>query len=246
MKELYSFEVKRKVKRGKSQKTIKNRVIVEKPSFEDVENGEFFYGQKFNELINAGFLTKAMLSKKMENLGGGIASETDLDNMQTLMRENIEASRVIEFYGEAKDLDDEQKEKLKNAEEAFISTQSQMHEYQTNLRDQYSQTADSKAEQKLIEWFVFNFSHYEDQIDDKKELFPIFQGETYEDKRRFFVHLTDEDEDIKDSDYQKAKEIFDLSHDTLIKVISIWFNKIGTDQKSIAKALKELFTEDEE
>jgi len=246
MKELYSFEVKRKVKRGKSQKTIKNRVIVEKPSFEDVENGEFFYGQKFNELINAGFLTKAMLSKKMENLGGGIASETDLDNMQTLMRENIEASRVIEFYGKAKDLDDEQKEKLKNAEDTYISTQSQMHEYQTNLRDQYSQTADSKAEQKLIEWFVFNFSHYEDAVEGKKDLFPIFQGETYEDKRRFFIHLTDEEEDIKDSDYQKAKEIFDLSHDTLIKVISIWFNKIGTDQKSIAKALKELFTEDEE
>ena len=246
MKELYSFEVKRKVKRGKSQKTIKNRDIVEKPSFEDVENGEFFYGQKFNELINAGFLTKAMLSKKMENLGGGIASETDLDNMQTLMRENIEASRVIEFYGKAKDLDDEQKEKLKNAEDTYISTQSQMHEYQTNLRDQYSQTADSKAEQKLIEWFVFNFSHYEDAVEGKKDLFPIFQGETYEDKRRFFIHLTDEEEDIKDSDYQKAKEIFDLSHDTLIKVISIWFNKIGTDQKSIAKALKELFTEDEE
>lgn len=245
MKELYSFEVKRKVKRGKSQKTIKNRVIVEKPSFEDVENGEFFYGQKFNELINAGFLTKAMLSKKMENLGGGLASDNDLEHMQTLMLENVEASRVIEFYGEAKDLDDEQKEKLKNAEETFVSTQGQMHEYQTNLRDQYSQTADSKAEQKLMEWFIFNFSYYEDQIDDKKELFPIFRGETYEDKRRFYIALTDEEEEIKDPDHKKIKDIFDLSNDTLIKVVSIWFNKLGTDQKTIKKALGELFEEDE-
>ena len=245
MKELYNFEVKRKVKRGKSQKTIKNKVIVAKPSFEDVENGEFFYGQKFNELINAGFLTKAMLSKKMENLGGGIASDNDLEHMQTLMLENVEASRVIEFYGKAKDLDDEQKEKLKNAEEIFVSTQSQMHEYQTNLRDQYSQTADSKAEQKLMEWFIFNFSYYEDQIDDKKELFPIFQGETYEDKRRFYIELTDEEGEIKDSEYQKVKDIFDLSYETLIRVISVWFNKLGTDQKTIKKALGELFEEDE-
>ena len=245
MKELYNFEVKRKVKRGKSQKTIKNRVVVEKPSFEDVENGEFFYGQKFNELINAGFLTKAMLSKKMENLGGGIASDNDLDHMQTLMRENIEASRVIEFYGEAKDLDDEQKEKLKNAEEIFVSTQSQIHEYQTNLRDQYSQTADAKAEQKLMEWFIFNFSYYEDEADDKKELFPIFQGETYEDRRKFYIALTDEEGETKDPEYQKVKEIFDLSYDTLIKVMSIWFNKLGTDQKTIKKVLGELFEEDE-
>ena len=245
MKELYNFKVKRKIKKGKSQKTLTHKVIVIKPSIEDVENGEFFYGQKFNEFINAGFLTKAMLAKKMENLGGGLASDTDLDKMQTLMLENVEASRVIEFYGEAEGLDEEQKNKLKKAEESFVSSQQQIFEYQSDIRQQYSQTADSKAEQKLIEWFVFNFSFYEDKIDEKIGKFPIFQGETYSDKRKFFLRMSDEDEKIEDADLEKAKAIFEESYDTLIRVISIWFNKIGKDQKSIEEALKDLFKEDE-
>ena len=243
MSDLYTFDIKRQKKSGKSKKTVKNKIVVVRPSLAEVENGEFFYGQKFNEYINAGFLTKAMLSKKMGDLGG-LASKEDADRLQTLMMENIEAARVIQFYGEGKNLDDEQQKKLKDAQEEFITTQKQIHEYQAALRDQFSQTADAKAEQKLIEWFVFNFSFYEDKIGDKKELFPIFQGETFDDKREFYLSISDEGIDIKNEDLKKAKEIFDASYETLIRVISVWFNKMGTDQKTIDSALKELFEEE--
>ena len=224
MSDLYTFDIKRKAG-GKSKKTIKTKIIIKKPSLAQTEDGEFFYGQKFNEFINAGFLTKAMLSKKMEDIGEGVFSKKESSQMQEIMKQNVEASRIIEFYGEAKGLDDE---------------------YQSQLRDQYSQTADSKAEQKLIEWFVFNFSFYEDKIDDKKELFSIFQGENYDDKRNFYLHISDEDTEIKDEDLKKAKDIFQESYDTLIRVISIWFNQLGRDQKSIDKALAELFAEEED
>ena len=42
------------------------------------------------------------------------------------------------------------------------------------------------------------------------------------------------------------KEIFEESFDTLIRVASIWYNKMGDDQKSIDQALKDLFDLDEE
>ena len=93
MKELYSFDVKRtiqkevphikKTKDGpvettkKVKKTIKTRVVVSKPSVADVEDAEFFYGQKFNEFINAGFLTKAMLAKKMGDIGGMTSKKSE-------------------------------------------------------------------------------------------------------------------------------------------------------------------------
>ena len=167
MANLYTFEIERKKKNSRSKKKNKTKIVVVKPTVAEVENGEFFYGQKFNEFINAGFLTKAMLSKKMGNLGG-LASKEDSDRLQTLMMENIEAARVVQFYGNAKNLDKEQEEKLKNAQEDFVNTQKEIHEYQELIRDQFSQTADAKAEQRLIEWFVFNFSFYEDTIEDKK------------------------------------------------------------------------------
>ena len=66
-----------------------------------------------------------------------------------------------------------QKEKLKNAQDDFVATQKRIYEYQESLREQFAQTADAKAEQKLVEWFVFNYSFYEDKVGKEKELFPI-------------------------------------------------------------------------
>ena len=136
-------------------------------------------------------------------------SENDEDRMQTVILENVEAARVVEFYGEAKDLDEEQKKKLEDAQKKFVSTQKEIQEWQTAMSSQFSQTADAKAEQKLIEWFVFNFSYYEDKVDDKIEHFPIFQGETFDDKRNFFLKVTDEDTKLENEDLLKSKEIFD-------------------------------------
>ena len=261
MKELYSFSVERKVeekvpytrktKNGpvestkKVKKTLANRVLVQKPSVSDVENAEFFYGQKFNEYINAGFLTRAMLNKKMGDLGG-ISSTLTENRVEKLIVENMEASKTIEFYGGSKTLTSEQKEKLESAKLAFADTRRLIHDYETSLREQFNQTADAKAEQRLIEWLVFNFAFYEEEVDDKKEVFPLFEGESYKEKRNFFLELSDEDSDLSDSSFLKVRAIYTEAFEKLIRVVSLWYSKVGNDQESIDKALKELFDSDEE
>ena len=262
MKELYTFNVDREVekevpcvrKKGgkqiestkKVKEVISHRMVVEKPSISEVENAEFFYGQKFNEYINAGFLTRAMLSKKMGDLGG-ISSKATNERLQSLLLENIEAARAVEFYGGSEKLTDEQKKKLKDSKETFIATKKEIHEHELAIRDQFNQTADAKAEQRLVEWFVFNFSFFEDIVDDKKELFSLFEGEGFDDKRRYFLNLSDDDSEIKDATFLKHKNIFEGAYETLIRVISVWYNKLGSDQESIDKALQDLFkNEDKE
>ena len=261
MKELYSFDVQREVeeevpytRKGKNgpiestkkvKKKLKNRIVVRKPTASDVENAEFFYGQKFNEYINAGFLTRAMLGKKMGDIGG-MSSKTTEEQVESLIVENIDASRVIEFYGGSKNLTKEQQEKLEESKLKFAETKKAIYEFESSIRQQFNQTADAKAEQKLIEWFVFNFSFYEEEVDKKKNIFPIFEGEDYKDKRNFYLELTEEDSEIEDVNFLKSRKIFKESFETLIRVVSIWYNKIGADQKAIDEALKELFEPDEE
>ena len=262
MKKLYSFDIEReieekvpytrKTKNGpvestrKVKKNIKKKIIVQRPNASDVENAEFFYGQKFNEYINAGFLTRAMLSKKMGDIGG-MHSKSSEEQMQAVLLENLEASRTIEFYEGSKTLNEEQEKKLKDAKAKFAQTTKIVHDYESSIREQFNQTADAKAEQKLIEWFVFNFSFYEEEIGDKTEVFPIFEGEVYKDKRNFYLELAEDLEDDEDDvNFAKVKEIFDRSFETLIRVFSIWYNKIGSDQESIGKALDELFSTREE
>ena len=257
MKELYSFDVERviekqvphvkKTKDGpvettkKVKKKIKNRIVFGKPSILDLEDAEFFYGQKYNEYINAGFLTKSMLSKKLGDMGG-LTSKISQEAMEQIIVDNMEASRTIEFFDGGKNLSEEQTEQLQEAKKTFASTRVRLYEYESNLRSQFSQTADSKAEIKVIEWLVLNFSYFEDSINDKKDLFEIFEGDEFEQKRMFLISLQEaEDEDISDATFLRAKNIYNNSFEKLIRVASIWYNKMGNDQESIGKAMSELF-----
>jgi len=264
MKELYSFEAERtteedvpyikKTEEGpvetteKVKKTIKNRIVFVKPSIGQLEEADFFYGQKYNEYINAGFLTKAMLAKKMGDLGGLTSKIVD-ERVATVMVESMEASRTIEFFEGAKDLTEEQEKKLKEAKTKFATSRAELHDYETDIREQFTQTADAKAEIKVIEWLVLYFSFYEDEVGDatknKKELFPIFEGEEYDLKRSHLLKMQDEDDDSTEIVFLRRKALFEESFNTLIRVASIWYNKLANDQESIEEALTHFFSSDE-
>lgn len=262
MKEIYSFSATKKITKAtpilkqneagetvestkEVEETISTRVIFAKPSMATIEDAEFFYGQEFNKYINAGFLTKAMLSKKMGDIGG-FASKLSIEGLQKSILDNMSAAKTIEFYGGSKDLNDEQKEKLAEAERVFVQTKSEVFEYEQIMRSQFSQTADAKAEQKLIEWLVFNQSFYEEKIGDKTQLFPLFEGDSFDEKRSNYLGLCENFEDIEDPSLLKIKYIFDQAFTPLVRVASIWYNKIAEKPEDIEKAMKEMFEEEPE
>ena len=255
MKELYSFEIEREVEveiphvkkvKGKTidttkkvKKNVPYRIVFQKPNKADIEDAEFFYSQKFNEFINMGFLTRAMLNKKMGD-NGGVASKVFTEDLQRLIKENMDASRIVEFYGAAKDLDKEQKNKLEEAKAVIAITQKQIMDYETAINQQYNHTADVKAEHKLYEFFIFNFSFFEESIKGEKKLFPIFEGEDYDEKKDFYLEILEDIDDIEEEDLIKNKQIFDASFDQLIKVVNVWYRGLGKNQEEIDKILASL------
>ena len=60
------------------------------------------------------------------------------------------------------------------------------------------------------------------------------------------VAVQEDINDISESTLLKAKKIFDSSYQTLIRVASLWYNRIAEDQESMDKALKDLFEDDGE
>lgn len=258
MKELYSFTVSRDVERTapyfkknkkgetvESTKVIKskvnNRVIFAKPNFADIENAEFFYGQKYNELINSGFLTRAMLNKKLGDIGG-TSSKLMEDIVNKAFFDNIECAKVIEFYEGRDDLDEEQSAKLEEAKELFISSRKTIDNFESSFREQYNQTAEAKAEQKIIEWFIFNFSYFEEESNNgNKEIFPLFIGNNYDEKRSHYLELCEDIDEIEDSTILKNKTVFDQCFTKLVVVANIWYNKLGKTQEEIDEKIKEIF-----
>lgn len=260
MKELYSFKIKRKIKEevkydkedknGKiveakktKTKTVTNRVVFVKPNFGSIEAGEFFYGQQYNDFINAGYLTKSMLSKKIGDIGGNTSKLSD-ELLTKAFLDNLEAARTIEFYEGQDKLEEEQKDRLEEAKEKFTSTQKDINDFESFNRSQYSQTAESKAEQKLMEWFIFNFSYYEDKVKDKTDLFPLFVGDDFDQKREHYLLLCEDQEDIEGDINLKNKSIFDESFSRLAQIANLWYNKMGANQKELEESLKQVFPEE--
>ena len=113
MKPLYTFTV------GEGEK--QKKVAVLKPTYSQVEAAEFVYGQHFNKLIQEGFMSRAMMDKKFNDIGG-VFSEKRHNEVTDSLKRLLDVSKTIEYYKGAKEgtLDEEQKTNLKSAERGLL------------------------------------------------------------------------------------------------------------------------------
>lgn len=241
MKRVYSFNVDCSLKDEKDSVDV----VFVKPTHSAMEDAEFYYGQQFNRFLKAGFLSRAMMNKEFGDLGGLISKQSQQNLVESITK-MIDAQRTIEFYGGAQNLTEEQAEKLKESKETFTLLQKQIAENDINIRNMYSQSADSKAEESLIKWFVLNNSFYsEDVIKDgekKSELFALFDGANLNEKKDQLDSFLDD----LDETPNRKKRIALKAIPVLNRVVSLWYNGFGNDQDSIEKSLKEFFSEEED
>jgi hypothetical protein len=245
MKPLYTF----KVGEGENEK----KVAILKPTYSQVEAAEFIYGQHFNKLIQDGFMSRAMMDKKFNDIGGLFAQKTR-DEVSESIKTLMEVGKTIEFYHGAKegDLDEEQKEQLKNAEDNYISIQQNILEKDYNLEQMYNQSADAKAEQHLMKWFTLQCSYYYEKVLSREEnkvveeKFELFEGANFEEKLNQFNLFLEEIDDDDDQELTDRKQLIVEALPTLNKALSLWYKQLATDQKSMEKALERFFPEEEE
>jgi len=242
MKEVYSFSVNC----GAKDQEDFVKVAFIKPSNSMMEDAEFYYGQQFNRLMKSGFMSRAMMDKEFGDLGGVVSKKSQETFVESLTK-MLEAQRVIEFYGGAEDLSDEQKEKLENSTESFALLQKQIAENDVNLRNMYAQSADAKAEESLMKWFVLNCSYfYEEVLKDgqkKSELFSLFDASTINDKKGQLDQYLEDEEEGEDQ-LNRKKRLVIKSLPQLNKVISLWYNGFGASQEELELALVDIFGED--
>lgn len=245
MKDLYTFSVSFNM--PNSKKKDKVDVVVKKPNNSMIEDAEFYYASKFNEYLNAGFLSKAMVQKKLSDLGGalGKTSEESITNEITNI---FDAQRIVQFYSSSKDEDltIEQKQKLDKAKKLLAKSQRTLVEYNINVSSMFNQTADVKAQEKLIRWFALFCCFYKETLGEKTNEFELFEGNTLKEKESFYSKILDEEYDEKDLDIYKKAQIIKEAASTIGKAIAIWYNGLGNDQKSVKERLDILEKEEQE
>ena len=262
-RELYSFnidvekeveeevikEVKRKNKEtGKMEKveetTIRTKikeipvkVILKKPTRTQIEDGDMFYSIWLNKFIKMGLLTRAMLAKKQVDVGGTLNDDDKMNYAKLYLKLFEKQQNIIRYSAKGPDdMSSDEKERFEGAVAELGIIRKQLADFEAAQASIFDHTADVKARNKTITWFLLHLAMVEEGEGEEEEVVtrPLFPGSEYEERYTRYQEL-DEEED----------EIFLKAIDKLSTVATIWYMS-GTQDKEEFDAVLDQIEKDNE
>lgn len=214
-------EIVQEVRKEKDQ--VPYTFVIKQPTRRQMEEADMEYSIEMSRCVKDGILTKAMLLNKYSDTGG-IMSEA-------------EAKALAEMYGRLGELQTEftswkmsdksqLSEKQKETIEEMAELRRNIAKTETNFSALLNHTSDSKAQTKVISWYLLSLTNLEDENGD---LEPYFKGETFEDKREYLYKL-EEDED----------PLLDLVYDKLTAFISFWYFSVSATREDFENLEKDI------
>ena len=209
MKKLYTFK-QYKTEKVKEKETTENengeKVTVEKevdkkvardffirrPNRKLYDDAELYYAVKLSEGIKAGLLTKALLEKRYENDGGSL-SDPEIERYGTLYSEFYENQRELIDLEDKSEKSENDKKRLDDLKDILSSTRTALTAFEMSQQNLFDQTAEVRARNKTILWWVLNLSYA--VAEDGKE-YPFFTDGSSEEKLEYYDQLTEEEDEF--------------------------------------------------
>lgn len=204
MKELYRFTVDKEIEKeitedtpeGKLTKKVKVLepvvLVLKQPSRLEKEEADLFYSTWLAKYtLTYGLPTRAMLTKRYADSGGAL-SEDEKKRFADLMLKIYEKENEIQRLNIEKDLN---KEPLEAATKEMLEARRDLIDFQTYQNTLFQNTAESKAQNKVIYWLVLFLTY---TADNKH----FFQGKDFDEK----IAQYDKMEEAEDSFNQQAIE----------------------------------------
>ena len=211
--EKYKDKEKRKViektivkEKRKETNKVEHVFVIKQPTRRQMEDADMEFSVEMSKCVKQGVLTKAMLMNKYSDTGG-MLSESDakkLSEMYGRLGEMQTEFTQLNIQSNNKTSEDRRKEitqKMADLRKAIATAE-------TNFSALLNHTADSRAQNKVITWYLLNLSY----IEKNGELEQFFEGETFEAKKDFFYSL----EEVED-------ELLSIVYDKLTAFVSFWY-----------------------
>lgn len=202
-------------------------IAIAKPRRRLYEDADLFYGVKLSEGIKAGLLTRHLIAKRYDN-DGGLFSDEEREEYATLIL--IKNQKIKDYQLLA--VDDQEKEKVEESKAKLLkeltAIEREIQNFEEERSSLFDKTADVRAENQLVMWWVFSLAHYCDKQDTKDEDFePIFGLGSFEEKLSVYDDFFDEEDDFW---LPISKKLAFLT--------SFWHNGSIADEKSFQEVEK--------
>ena len=210
-KELYSFSVDREVEKEVSStktdkktgeqitvtKKVKEKeplaVKLKKPSRRELEDAELEFSVEMSKCIKKGILTKAMLAKKYSDTGG-LMSEDDaqelVDNYKKIFELQSEYSRLEIIQNKT----EKQTKRVEEIIEDLQVVRRKIVETESNYQALFDHTADVKAQNRLILWYVIMLTYIQGVDDENPK--PYFGAGDFEDRLAEYYKKEESDDSL--------------------------------------------------
>jgi len=213
-------------------KTIPQKIFLKKPTRALFDEAELYYGVKLSEGIKCGLMTRAMLTKRFSN-DGGILSDTEKDRYADLYFRLYEVQNELEKSSLTPDKkkSPEEKQKVEELIKELGSAKDELQEFELGQASLFDQTAENRARNKTILWWVLFISYFEDKSGESA---PVFPGDSHEEKLAVYDELEESEDEFQNLLIKK-----------LIYYISFWYVGRAQTQEEFEKLLIEIEQESE-
>mgnify|MGYP001332817458 CR=1 FL=1 len=250
-KHLFEFTVNKEetVKESHSEKNDKGETIttekevtkqvpvyfsIKKPTRRLYDEADLFYSVKLSEGIKAGLLTRTLLEKRFEN-DGGIFSEGDKDRYFELYRLVFEKENELQQIAlNLKNLKEEDKnEKIAEVYTELTMLRRDLQEYETLYSSLFEQTAENRAKNSTVMWWVLFLSQY--KMSEGEDYKSVFDGSNYDARIESYDLYEEADDDFWVEAIKK-----------LVYFVSFWYSGNGQTEEDFKEAEKFYDQGDEE
>lgn len=221
---IYSFQVEIKDEKGDKHDY---RIELKKPTRTMMSEADMHYAIQLSKYIKMGLLTAEQLAKRQVDIGGTFSEEQQKHyaQLQALMAEKQEMFLKLVARNDLAPDEDERKNKLY---EDMALIRSQIMDYEYIKNQIYEHTANSKARNDVILWWVMSLAHSGEVVENKEPVMvPMFVGETFESKKLKLDEMEDNDDEILKASFSK-----------MVKAVTLWYWIGISDRTKLDEMLK--------
>tara|TARA_Y100000310_G_scaffold344389_1_gene456905 strand:+ start:315 stop:1286 length:972 start_codon:yes stop_codon:yes gene_type:complete len=174
-------------------KSVDKKFFIRRPTRRLYDDAELFYGVKLSEGIKAGLLTRALLAKRFSN-DGGVLSDSEKDEFGELYKSIFDKQVELQSL-QLKTREQRSRKENKQFEEIsqwLSDARERVQEFESSQQSLYDQTAENRARNKTILWWVLNLAY--EITDDEKEIAYFGDGD-YEQKVTVYDRVEEEDDE---------------------------------------------------
>ena len=162
---------------------------------------------------------------------GGTLSEDEKQRYAQLYVKLYEQQTIVQRLGIIADdkMTVDQKDRLDRAIAELGVIRKELTDFETVQAAMFEHTADIKARNKTITWYLLHLAHYQVGESDDADILPMFEGADFDEKYSSYQNR-DEEED----------EIYLKSIDRLSSIATIWYMSGVQQQEDFDKLLEEV------